>query len=175
MKRYLKLKGFVLKKRILLGKDLLITFFSYEEGKIKILAKGIRKITSKRISYIQTGNYLNIGIYLLNKRYFLRDASLISAFSSLKLDLERVGKMYILLSMVDGLLPEGQREELVFDWLKRNLSLLARDRMSYKCLLNEIKKLVFILGFSKEEKISNTELDAILSSYMHLKLSDLMI
>ncbi|PIP63744.1 hypothetical protein COW97_01050, partial [Candidatus Roizmanbacteria bacterium CG22_combo_CG10-13_8_21_14_all_34_12] len=57
--RSLKTEAVVLKKKDLLNKDVLISVFSQDLGRLTLFAKGIKKITSRRSPHLQTGNLVN--------------------------------------------------------------------------------------------------------------------
>jgi DNA repair protein RecO (recombination protein O) len=52
------IEGVVLNRRDYAEADRIITIFSYEKGKIVVLAKGARKLTSKRLGSLEIGTHL---------------------------------------------------------------------------------------------------------------------
>ncbi|OGK62222.1 DNA repair protein RecO [Candidatus Roizmanbacteria bacterium RIFOXYB2_FULL_38_10] len=138
MHRYLKTEGIVIKKRQLMGKDTIITFFTLEQGKITAIAKGVRKIVSKRLSSLMTGNLIQMVLYERKEYYYIQSAQIISIFSRIKKDEQLLKQLYFFLFILDQLLPERQKETSIYFLFKRFLIELSRGelepiRMKHYC------------------------------------------
>lgn len=105
-----KTKGFILRKQSLLNKDILFTIFSEETGKISAIAKGIKKITSRRAPHIQTGNLVEIEINHRGTVSYLQNSRLISAFSQIRDSEQKTNYLYLFFFILDRILPEHQQE-----------------------------------------------------------------
>lgn len=167
MTRVITTTGIVLRKRQLLRSDLQFTIFTEEFGKINVFAKGVRKITSKRLPNLQTGNLINIQINQYNNAYYLQTVQLISALSSIKQQSEQIEKLYLLFFILDRLLPEAQRENEVF---KEVISFIVKfskeTRSSNMVLFQTLKNIVNILGYPSATNNINgliTEIEQIIS------------
>ncbi len=156
MTRSLKTEAIVLRKKDLLNRDVLISFFSQDLGRLTVFAKGVKKITSRRSPHLQTGNLINVIISHKNDRYYLQESQLISGFSELKKDEDKVRQLYSFLFVLDRLLPEQQKEEHVYNLTKRfliNLSLPSETNQLG--LLYYLNKLMSLLGYLHEDKNLN--------------------
>ena len=94
MIRSLKTEAIVLRKKDLLNRDVLISFFSQNLGRLTVFAKGIKKITSRRSPHLQTGNLINVLLSHKSDRFYLQESQLISGFSELKKDEGKVRQLY---------------------------------------------------------------------------------
>lgn len=151
MLRTFKTNAFILKKKALLGKDLIITIFSQDKGKLKIFAKGIKKITSRRLSHIETGNLIEALINTKNERFYLQESKLISLFSRIKKDKNRLKQLYFMLFILDRMLPENQKEEIIYNELLKFIKELSKDeKHNEDILLSYLNKILRLLGYSKE-------------------------
>jgi DNA repair protein RecO len=103
-------KGFVLKTRSLLNKDILFTVFSEDQGKVSAIAKGIKKITSRRAPHIQTGSLVEVEFSSRGDILYLQNSSLISGFSAIREDPKKVNFLYTFFFILDRILPEHQQE-----------------------------------------------------------------
>src|SRR5688572_9792487 len=119
-------EGLVLKKKNLPGADILVTFFSRDDGKITAMAKGAKKITSRRASQIQTGNLVRFMANKKHQMYYLNETHTISAFSAIKKDRQKLSILYFLLFMIDRLLPEEQKEADLYEHTKKYIVNLAK-------------------------------------------------
>ncbi len=151
MTSLIKTQGVVLKKKSLLNKDYLVTIFTKEQGKVKIFAKGAKKITSRRLSHLETGNLVEVLISKKNDRLYLQETKLISVFSKIKNNKEKLEKLYLFLFIVDRLLPEGQKDYSVFQIiLKFLIDLSGNDKFEIDLF---VKKLLVDLGYvDKKDK-----------------------
>jgi DNA repair protein RecO (recombination protein O) len=144
-----KTKGIIIKKKELLDLDNLITVFTEDLGKINVLAKGIKKINSRRAPHIQTANLINIILSSKDNRYYLQESSIISGFSSIKKSPKKMSLLYYLFTIIDKLLPENEREHDVFKITLRFLIILSKaekynERLMEKYLNLILKKLGYI-------------------------------
>jgi len=154
MSRSIKSEGIVLKKKGLLNKDYLVTIFTKEQGKIKIFAKGAKKITSRRLAHLQTGNLVQAIINKKDDRLYLQETKLISGFSKIKNDKKKVENLYLFLFIVDRLLAEGQKDYSVYQLLLKFLIDLSESAQFSINLF--IEKLLVDLGYlNKMDKDNN--------------------
>jgi DNA repair protein RecO (recombination protein O) len=146
-----KTEAIVLKKKNLLGKDALITLFTEHEGKIAAVGKGIKTVTSRRASHLQTGNLIEAMVNERNTRYYLQETRLISAFSTIKSNQERVTQQYLFLFILDRILPDRQKEPEVYILLKRFLvDLATNDEFSKRDLTEYLTALLHYQGYTKD-------------------------
>lgn len=170
MIRSLKTETIVLKKKDLLNKDVLISLFTQDLGRLTIFAKGVKKITSRRSPHLQTGNLINVLVSHKNDHYYLQESQLISGFSELKKDEDKVKQLYLFLFILDRLLPENQKEERVYNLTKRFLIDLSNPSEKKRCsLLYYLNKLMSLLGYIYEDKNFN-ELKSVIEEIINEKI-----
>ena len=165
MTSLIKTQGVVLKKKSLLNKDYLVTIFTKEQGKVKIFAKGAKKITSRRLSHLETGNLVEVLISKKNDRLYLQETKLISVFSKIKNNKEKLEKLYLFLFIVDRLLPEGQKDYSVFQIiLKFLIDLSGNDKFEIDLF---VKKLLVDLGY-----VDNKDKNIVIYSFIEEIISE---
>ncbi len=125
--RLIKVKALVLKKKNLPEKNIILTLFSNNLGKINVFGFGVKKINSKRLSALQTGNLIQAIIEKKDGNFSLKESQLISAFSQIKKDLQKTKFLYLILFILDRLLPEGQNEKKFFQSTLKFLINLAKS------------------------------------------------
>ncbi|QQG44721.1 MAG: DNA repair protein RecO [Candidatus Roizmanbacteria bacterium] len=141
-----------MKKKSLLGKDTIITLFTKEEGKTVVVAKGIKKITSRRAPHLQTGNLINVILSNFHERYYLQESQLISAFSTIKSKQQKIDYQYLLFFVLDRLLPERQKEKEIYFLTKNFLVELSQKDFNKQRLLYYLNRLLSSLGYYKSER-----------------------
>jgi len=166
MTRSLKTEAVVLKKKSLLNKDLLVFLFSKEQGKVVVVAKGVKKITSRRSPHLETGNLITVLLHKKADHQYLQETELISGFSELKKDPEKVGRLYQFFFVLERLLPENQKEDVVYNLTKSFLVKLSRAGDIMTLYLNKVLK---ALGYTKKDH-DFVELTVIISELINEKL-----
>lgn len=147
-----KLQGFVLKKKILLEQDFLVTLFTEELGKISAIAKGARKITSRRISHLQTANLIKLQVSDFHDTFYIQSTELISGFLKVHTS-EKQDIIYLFFYILDKMLPERQPEEVLYSYTKRLFIELSKDDVKPKEVLHVIlQKTLMNMGYVQEEK-----------------------
>jgi len=124
--RHLKTEGIVLARRNVLEKDTLIVLFTKEKGKIAAIAKGVKNIKSRRLPALMTGNLVNLVLYQRNDRSYVQEASIISLFSRIKKEEALLHHLYLVLFVLNELLPPGQREDAIYTLLMKFLIELSK-------------------------------------------------
>jgi DNA repair protein RecO (recombination protein O) len=141
-----KTEGIIL-KRINFGEaDRILTIFSKHFGKIKVLAKGVRKLTSRKAGALELFNHSSL--FLVKGRNFdiISEAEPLNLFKSWRKDLLRVGIAYYFCEVIDKLTPEGQPNKDVFELLKNSLSALGKNNLK-NLVLSFQENLLETLGF----------------------------
>jgi len=173
MKRTIKTEAIVLRKRSLPNQDKIVTLFTKELGKVNVFAKGIKKITSRRLPHVQTANLINIVLYKKEDRFYLQETSLVSGFSQIKKDQSKLQILYRLFFVVERMLPENQNEAEVFKLVMSFLIELSKSQdQESSLLLKYLNKILKLLGFSKEDKSYN-ELTSSIEEIIHEKMPEL--
>ncbi len=149
----LKTQGIVLKKNELLNLDNLITIFTKDLGKIVAIAKGIKKLNSRRAPHIQTGNLVDLILYNKNDRYYIQESSITSGFSKLKKDAKKISMIYYFFLILDKLLPENSNEEEIY---KNTLNFLIKlsniQKIDNRLIENSLNRVLSKLGFIRSHK-----------------------
>lgn len=164
----LKVEGFVLKKKHLLNTDIFLTMFTKEHGKIALMAKGARKLTSRRAAHLQSGNLVKAHISTSQDRMFLQSTDLVSGF--LLLRTEHFSQyLYIILAVIDRLLPEMVPEPDIYTTIKSYMVRLARGDNPPEVLRASLQSILRILGYVDQEE-SLSDLIEIAEQTMDMKL-----
>lgn len=151
MTRSLKTEAIVLRKKDLLNKDILISLFTQELGRLTVFAKGVKKITSRRSPHLQTGNLINIIVSHKNDHYFLQESQIVSGFSELKNNSDKVQHLYTYLFVLDRLIPEGQKEAKAYNLSKNFIIDLTKSADSRKITQQYLNGIMIQLGYLDKE------------------------
>lgn len=116
--RTITVQAIILKRQNVGEADRILTVFTKETGKLRIRAKGVRKITSKRASHIEPLNKTALTIYKGAGMPVLTEAIATETFAEVKTDLQKVGLAYHICELIDGLCPENQENSAIFTLLE---------------------------------------------------------
>lgn len=119
MTKKFKVEAVVVGRKDFGEKDIIINLFTKNKGKLKTLAKGIRKINSKRLGHLELGNYVKAVLYPGKSFVIITETEVIDYDQSLRLNNKKLGCLMFICELVNVLLPEGEEnQEIFFDLLK---------------------------------------------------------
>ena len=165
----------IILKRLNVGEaDRIITLFTKHYGKVRVLALGVRKVTSKRAPHVEVFNRVIATIHKGNRMDTLTEVSPVASYEAIRKDLSRVGAAYYLCELVDGLLPAEQPHEDVYMLLCDAFSALTTVKKERLEVLRErfAAALLRALGYLERGKIPPTgSLDSYVEQLLerHLK------
>lgn len=153
--RTYKTEGIILKRTNFAEADRILTVFTKHYGKIKVLARGVRKITSRRGPNVELFNWVTL--FLVKGRNFdiVTEAEVKDSFPALRKNLETIGLAYHICELIDNLCPERQENKEVF-----NLSTeLLSDLNSRKVRQFEVNLLATLGFWPKGSQIPETYIE----------------
>ena len=141
--------GIVLKKLRLPNNNVSLNIFSEKSGKMHLMAYGVRKITSRRLSHLETGNYITFSYRNDDGRIFLVETELVFGYSAIKSNALKLNKVYSVLQFLNKILPENEPEPEVFAdtmalFKKLNNSDSLKTMSEEKYLQSMLQKLGYI-------------------------------
>lgn len=155
-----KTEAIVLKRRNFSEADKILTLFTTKKGKISVIAKGARRLKSKKGGNLDILNYCDILIAEGKDLDLVLEVQVKNSYLSIKRDLEKVGLSYFACEVVDCLGAERQKNRLLFEFLKDFLKELSQtgDKTSQKLLVLAFQfKVINYLGFFSDSLIRRKE------------------
>ncbi|MEK7166256.1 MAG: DNA repair protein RecO [Patescibacteria group bacterium] len=175
MIRTYKVNAIVLARRNIGEADKLITLFTKEYGKKKVLAKGIRRVSSRRAPYLEQFSYIQALIRVGKTLDYLTEVSPLGTFSFIRQRLERIGFAYIVSELTDRLTAENQEAEVIFDDLvafmeRLNQKEMQRSEAQQLTILFK-KNILTTLGFiGRNFSMHEIDLDRQIESILERKM-----
>lgn len=152
MRRSYTVEAIVLKRKDSGEADRLVTLFTRQRGKFHALAKGVRRIHSRRAAHIEQFSRVHLVITERTSFSYIGEATQVQSYSLLRKKLERATLGYIACELTDRLTADYQEHELIFFELATFLENLCQNDLSRSqahSLLHSYKeKLLIELGFS---------------------------
>lgn len=118
-----KVEAIVLKSINYKDSDKIYTLFTKEKGKLSAMAKGVRKISSRRAGNLDSLNHVVAGITEGNGKNYkiITEVKTLNSFKGIKSSLENSAKGYYIVELVQEMLDEGQESREVFNLLVESL------------------------------------------------------
>jgi len=124
-------QGIIIKKDDWKEADRFFTVYTKDFGKIKVLGRGIRKVSSKLKSGMETFYFSEIE-FIQGKNYkTLVDAVLINKFENIRKDLKKTIIAYRILGIFDDLIQGQEKDDKAWNLLLESLKDL-NDQEDYK-------------------------------------------
>lgn len=152
--RYVKDKAFVLRRINFGDSDRYITLFTQNNGKIEVVAKGVRKISSRRAAACELLNLIEFQAVKTSKNLILTEVKLIDSFEHLKNELTNIKKVFLMCELLEAVLPVAVRHQEVFDLIERAAGKVHQDQ---KNMAYFQAKLLSELGFWDSSKSFKNE------------------
>ena len=156
-----KSEGIIL-RRVNSGEaDRILTIFSKSQGKVRVKAKGVRKITSKKAGSIEQFNLIKFSVAKGHVLDVVTETYALNTFPHLRHNLTLVGVAYHFCELVDRLLPEHQENSAVLALLLAHLDLL-NSSTDLSHLSQQVKifetQLLSLLGFGLPQPLTQQAL-----------------
>lgn len=125
--KFLKTEGIILKRKDFGEADRILTVFTKQSGKISVLAKGVRRITSKRAGNVELLNRSLLYLHQARSFLILTEATTIATFQKIKDNLLLSTTAFHILELVDKLTAENQENRLLYPQLIEVLERLENN------------------------------------------------
>lgn len=155
MGRTYKTEGIILKRTNFGEADRILTIYTKHYGKIRAIAKGVRKIASRKGGNVEAFNHTSLFLAQGKNLDIVSEAEVINSFKSWRKDLKKVGLAFYFSELVDKLTPEGQANRAVFELLREFLTRIGQESESELTRSFE-EQLLDELGFGVPEALKKT-------------------
>jgi len=164
--RNYRTEGIILKRLNLGETDRILTIFSKYHGKIKAIAKGVRRLKSRKGGSLELFNH--VSLYLAEGKNFdiITDVEIINNFIKQRQGLKWIAGAFQIAEAIDKLTAEKQSNRQAFELLKKALSSSYQD-IVLKFEIELLKE----LGFGLPKNLSSTSVENFIESIIEKKLN----
>lgn len=138
-------EGLILKRHNFGEADRVLTVLTDRYGKISVIAKGVRRITSRRAGNVEVLNRVKLHLFKA-KNYNLSEAESLDTFSSLKENLTLSTTAFHIIELTDRLTPEEQKNPQLYELVVSILRILEKNPRQIFVRAFEVK-ILSLLGF----------------------------
>lgn len=164
------MKSFILSRRDFRENDQIISLYTLEKGKLEVLVRGVKKITSKNSAHLEPFSLVEAEIISGKELSHLGTVQSINYFVNIRQDLQKSLVAGYVMSLLDKVLHEGEKDESIFDltleWLKI-LESYKLTAVSSELVDNYVVKLLDCLGYDILEINKNPDHNFIYKFLIH--------
>ncbi len=146
-------KGIIIKKMDYAEADRILTIFTANMGKIRAIAKGVRRTSSKMGGHLEIFNVVDLMLAEGKNLATVTSVKTLNNFTNICGSLSKTCKGYYLIEILDKLTPDEYKDTRVFDLCVQTFQLLnkpsSENDLSENLLIQASKfKLLKLLGFA---------------------------
>lgn len=140
-------QAMVLKRSSVGETDRILTLLSQEYGKISVVAKGVRKLSSSRSAMVEPGNIIKA--YCINTKSLplLTQTSLVSDTAGARESLIQMKQLHQLLEIVDRLFVEIELDLETYNLILDTRNLILQSNAPLRRVRENLEMLISSLGF----------------------------
>jgi DNA repair protein RecO (recombination protein O) len=169
---YIKDTGFIIRRRNVSEADRYITILTRNNGKIEVLAKGVKKLTSRRAPQLELVNKISFQAVskTVDARLVLTEVELVSSHTDLKDSLGKIKDLFVICELVLALCPYHQKQEEIFRLLEKSMIDMKKDAI--RAIENFQTQLLVVLGYWDQNRafVNNSDMVRFTENIMERKL-----
>jgi DNA repair protein RecO (recombination protein O) len=124
--RSIRAEGIVLRHSDFSESDRLLTIFTRELGKVRVIAKGVRKIRSRKAGHVQPFTRSNLQLARGRELFILTQAEAIDGYEALRTDLVLLSYASYIIELIDRSANDEEENRSLYNLLVRTLTRLNR-------------------------------------------------
>lgn len=153
-----RVTAFILRRRNVGEADKILTIFSKNIGKLRVIAKGIRKITSRRGPHVDLFNEVSMVLHRGKTMDVITEVTTIKTYRTGLSSWIRMRAAYLAVEILDKLIPEHVEHQDIYIKLKETLEAIEKtpeERLD-SVLQSFSNDVLITLGFLSSEKQFST-------------------
>jgi DNA repair protein RecO (recombination protein O) len=158
-----RVRAFILRRSNVGEADKILTVFSQHTGKLRVIAKGIRKITSRRGPHVDLFNEVSMMLHRGKTMDIVTEVTTIKTYRTGLSSWVRMRAAYLVVEILDKLIPEQVEHRDIYSTLHETLEAIENtpEEKLDAVLLSFCNGVLIMLGFLSFEKQCPTLLSAI--------------
>src|SRR3989344_3344337 len=113
-------EGIVIRRQNTGEADRILTIFTKRYGKIRAMAKGIRRVPSRRAGHLEVFSHARVSLYRGKTFDIVTEASTVTTIVNLN-HLTTLSHAYYTAELIDRLIPEEEEHDIVFQLFYQTL------------------------------------------------------
>ncbi|CAN5354713.1 hypothetical protein BH10PAT1_BH10PAT1_5000 [soil metagenome] len=163
-------EGFVIGRKNFSEADRIVVFYTKDFGKVSLIAKGVRKLTSRKRGGIEIFSKIKFSAVKTNGLDILTEVSVIDGYDEVRANLRRISIGYYICEVIAKVTRDNETHLEIFQLMERYFEELKTNR-NLKVLRGKfVTELLVVLGFWPEGK-KMTDPDSVLESVVERKIN----
>lgn len=167
-------EGIILSRKNYSEADRILVVFSKHFGKLSLLAKGIRKIKSKKRGHLEIFSQVKFSAVKGGGIDIVTETETLNDFSGVRVNLNKISLAYYFCEVVNKITREDEGYSKIYDLLVNALNDLATEQELKKLRFKFIYKLLSEMGYWPEDK-EMSDADIILEEVLERKLNSVRV
>lgn len=167
--------GFIIRQNRFGEADKFIKIFSYDNGLIEVIAKGVRRQNSKKSPHLDNLNLIKFQANKRSNSNYLIQAEIIEAYPNIKSNLKLTRTCFYLLEIINQVIVFDQIDTKLYLSLKNYLNALEKGQENRELNTKFQLYLIKHLGFNQPENTSPESLINYFESLTNHRFSSLKI
>lgn len=166
--------GFVIARKNVKEGDRILILFTKDFGKISVIAKGARKIKSRKRGSIEMFNLIKFSATKSHGLDIITEVEVLDSFDKLRNSLNKISVAYYFCEVIGRVTQEDQKHSEIYEILKNYFSKLLITNKLKDLRLKFIEETLISLGFwPQNKKIINQDL--VLESIIERKINSVRV
>jgi len=158
-----RVTAFIIRRSNVGEADKILTIFSKNVGKLRVIAKGIRKITSRRGPHVDLFNEVSMMLHHGKTMDIVTEVTTIKTYRTGLSSWIRMRAAYLVVEILDKLMPQRVEHQDIYSKLKETLEAIEKtpEQQLDAVLLSWCNNVLIALGFLSYERQFSTVPSAI--------------
>lgn len=152
MRNVFKSDAFVLSSKPYSEADKIVTLYSKNDGKITAIAKGVRRLSSKKRGSLESFCLIKFQAVQTHGMPIITETSLINSFSSLRANLKAMSVAYYFSEVIMKTQQDGEQNVDLYNLLGRSISSLNTGTSLKMLRIDFAESALRLLGYWPEDK-----------------------
>jgi len=140
-------EGIVLARRNFSEADRILSVFSKNHGRVSLIAKGVRRPSSRKRGHIEVFNRIKFQAVKGRGLDIMTEAEIIDSFEVVRKDLKRVALAYYFMEVIGRTIHEDEKNTELYDLLQSYLEKLKDEEKLSSLRKDFVYQVLTILGF----------------------------
>jgi DNA repair protein RecO (recombination protein O) len=145
--RSMKVEAVVLRHTDYGEADRLLTIFTREQGKLRAIAKGVRKMQSRKAGHLEPFTQVTLMLAQGHDLWIVTQAEAVNAFQALREDLGRIGYAGYVVELLDRFTYEEGQNWQLYQLLVETMTRLADEDDTFVAVHYYEMRLLDLMGF----------------------------
>ncbi len=145
-------EGIILARRSLGEADRILSVYSKNHGRISLIAKGIRRLSSKKRGHLEVFGHIKFQATDQKSIGIITEVETINNFENIKKDLKKVALAYYFAEVIGKITHEHEKNNEIFSLLLNYLEKLKEAKNLKQLRFTFIEEILHVTGFWPKDK-----------------------